>query len=265
MKRLLLAIDLQNDFCDPAGALYVQGADEDLARTLLLLENSEAHFHSILLSMDSHLPIHIAHPAYWRNAEGEMPAPFTTITTESVSQGLWKAQYYPKESLAYLEALEATDFQCTIWPPHCLIGTKGWALPDSLYQVLSHWSLTQGRNFKLYEKGTHPFTEHYSIFQAATPLPSAPETCFNQSLVEYLTDFDEIIVVGQAMDFCVASSIADLIAQAPSLLSRVTILEDCMSNIIPENPTATAIYQQAQNLGAKVSNSQQFLQGLLSA
>ena len=32
MRVELLAIDCQNDFCDPGGALYVPGAEDDMTR-----------------------------------------------------------------------------------------------------------------------------------------------------------------------------------------------------------------------------------------
>lgn len=262
MKRLLLGIDLQNDFCEPNGKLYVQGAQDDLQNILRLLENAGHLFNEILLSMDSHYPIHIAHPSYWRNPQGDMPTYFSIITYQDAIAGHWTPQYHPKQSLQYLETLENAAYQCTIWPPHCLIGTEGWAIPDMLYRALSHWSHTTGRNFELYQKGSNPFTEHYSILKAAVEFPGVPSTCFDQTLLSRFTAFDEIVIIGEAMDFCVASTLNDLQQAAPELMQKLVILTDCMSNIIPDNAAAKAIYHQATDLGATMITSQQYLQSL---
>lgn len=259
-KRLLLGIDLQNDFCNASGKLAVQGAQEDLENIIRLLENAGSAFQEIILSMDSHYPIHIAHPNYWRNSKGDQPALFSTITYQDMVTQRWIPQYYPQQSLHYLQALENAAYQCTIWPPHCLIGTEGWAIPENLYQALSHWSHTTGKNFELYHKGSNPFTEHYSILKAAVEFPEIASTCFDTDLLTRFAAMDEIVIVGEAMDFCVASTIEDIQQAAPKLMQKLTILTDCMSNIIEHNAPAIAIYEHALALGATMMTSQQYLQ-----
>lgn len=262
-QRLLLGIDLQNDFCHPEGKLAVAGAEEDLKRIIHLIETGGEYFTEIIISMDSHYPLHIAHPTFWRNKAGDMPAPFTTITYEDVVQKYWIPQYYPKQALHYLKTLQSADYQCTIWPPHCLIGTEGWALPDPLYQALSQWSHRAGRNFELYNKGSNPFTEHYSILKAAVEFQSHPATCLDQQLLNRFAIFDEIVIVGEAMDFCVANTIADLLKNAPQIMETLIILTNCMSNIIPNNQASAKIYQQAEALGARMMHSEIYLKSIL--
>lgn len=259
MNRLLLGIDLQHDFCHPNGKLYVNGAADDLHNILRVLENTGEQFSEIILSMDSHFPIHIAHASYWQNSNGEHPDHFDTITYRDVITGKWQPQFYPDESLQYLKALETAAYKNTIWPPHCLMGTQGWNVPDNLYAALTHWAHTQGKNFTLYEKGSNPFTEHYSILKAAVEFPEIPSTCLDKTLLSHLQSFDEIIIVGEAMDFCVASTIHDMIKTSPELLKKLIILEDCMSNIIIDNPISAQIYAQALSLGAKMITSDTYL------
>lgn len=262
MQRLLLGIDLQNDFCHPDGALFVTGAEQDLANIIRLLENGGSAFTDILMSMDSHYPIHIAHSAYWSDNQGNHPPEFSTITYQEVIDQQWHPHFYPEASIHYLKALENADYQCTIWPPHCLIGTKGWAIPNELYQALSHWALMQGKNFELYNKGSNPFTEHYSILKAAVEFPEIPTTCFDQGLISRFQTFDEIVIAGEAMDFCVASTIKDMLGADPKLMLKLVILTDCMSNIIVDNPASAKIYQQAEALGAKLMTTAQYLSSL---
>lgn len=261
-RRLLLGIDLQNDFCHPEGKLAVKGAKEDLERIINLIEVGGEHFNEVIISMDSHYPLHIAHPSFWRNQAGEMPEPFTIITYDEVIKNKWIPQYYQEQVQYYLKTLQSADYQCTIWPPHCLIGTEGWALPEALYFTLSQWSHQKGRNFELYNKGSNPFTEHYSILQAAVPFREYPATCLDQTLLQRFSTFDEIIIVGEAMDFCVANTIDDILKNAPHIMRKMVILTDCMSSIIPENEAATKIYQKAEQLGARMMLSQHYLQTL---
>ena len=262
-QRLLLGIDLQNDFCHPEGKLTVAGAEEDLKRIVHLIETGGEYFTEMIISMDSHYPLHIAHPSFWHNKEGDMPVPFTIITYEDVVQRRWTPQYYPEQALHYLKTLQSADYQCTIWPPHCLIGTEGWALPDPLYKALSKWSHKTGRNLELYNKGSNPFTEHYSILKAAVEFQAYPSTCLDHNLLSRLATFDEIVIVGEAMDFCVANTIADLLKSAPKIMEKMIILIDCMSNIIPNNPASTKIYQKAEQLGAKMMRSEAYLKSIL--
>lgn len=263
MKKILfLGIDLQNDFCQITGKLAVSGAQEDLSNILNLIKRAGHVFSEAIISMDSHYPIHIAHPSYWRSSQGDMPTPFSIITYQDMVDEKWIPQYYPKQSLEYLKALEDAPYKCTIWPPHCLIGTEGWAIPEVLYQALSSWSHQTGKNFELYNKGSNPFTEHYSILKAAVEFPEKPTTCFDRDLLSRFNTFDEIVLVGEAMDFCVANTINDMLLAQPYLMQKIIILTDCMSNIISDNASSKAIYDQAVNLGAKMMVSAQYLRSL---
>jgi hypothetical protein len=85
----LLIIDPQIDFCDPAGALYVPGAEHDMGRLAAMVRRLEGELADIHVTLDSHHPIHIAHPIFWKDAKGEHPAPFTTIAAADVADGRW--------------------------------------------------------------------------------------------------------------------------------------------------------------------------------
>ena len=87
----LLIIDPQYDFCDPAGSLYVKGADKDMERLSSLIMNNADRISQITVTMDTHKNYHIASPVFWQNTDGENPKPFTIITAKDVESGLWKA------------------------------------------------------------------------------------------------------------------------------------------------------------------------------
>lgn len=249
MKKAILGIDLQYDFCNPKGSLYVNNADQDVQNINNFILKKIDEIDAIIMSMDSHQPIHIAHALYWINAQGENPKPFDVITRAAVEKGDWKPRYNKELAIDYLKKLEEAEDICTIWPPHCIIGTQGWSIDETVFGAIEKWSIANGQPYELINKGMFQATEHYSIFKAAVEYSDIQETLFNNTLVERLNQFDNIYVVGEAADFCVANSLKDLLLKAPQMAPRIYMLTDCMSYIIPENAKAVEIFDRAKGLG----------------
>lgn len=250
-KTAMLAIDLQNDFTSPIGALFVQNADKDVQRIADFINNNQSKIEYIALTLDSHQPIHIAHQIYWRDKENHHPDLFSTITANDVKNGRWIAQYNKKLALSYLEQLEAKGETCTIWPMHCILGTNGWALDQTLTDTLSDWAISNNRSYELFYKGYSQSTEHYSIFRAAVEWESQPETGLNTRLLSKLNSFDEVILVGEAADYCVANSLNDIVKECAELAKKTVVLTDCMSWINPDNERAKAIFEKAKDAGVR--------------
>jgi nicotinamidase-related amidase len=88
-KRIyLLVVDAQVDFVHPDGALPVSGAVEDTRRLVDWLYAHMGKISKIGLTLDTHLPIQIFHPAWWVDENGQHPAGFTPITSADISNGL---------------------------------------------------------------------------------------------------------------------------------------------------------------------------------
>lgn len=255
MKTVLLAIDLQFDFCSQGGALYVQGADQDICNIANLITTHLDSIDSIIMSMDSHQPVHIAQQIYWRNEDGRQPQLFSTITRQDVVVGRWIPQYNTELALAYLTKLEAAGYVCTIWPPHCIIGTEGWTISEKVFKALTQWTISTGIPYEMVMKGMYQATEHYSIFRAAVEYSAVKSTLFNDKLIDRLGDYDRILLVGEAADFCVANSLNDILKKTPELAPRIYVLTDCMSYIIDGNESAKKIFNDAKNLGAHFCKS----------
>lgn len=255
LKTVLLAIDLQFDFCNPQGSLYVDGADGDMRDISKFIDDNLCRIDNVILSMDSHQPIHIAHQIYWIDKEGNHPTIFSSITRDAVERGEWIPQYNREQALDYLMKLEANNDVCTIWPPHCIIGTKGWSIDETVFKSIENWTIHTGKSYKLINKGMHQSSEHYSIFKAAVEYSNIKDTLFNLPLLDELRTYDRIIIVGEAADFCVANSLNDLLVHAPDLAKSIYILTDCMSDIIPNNPRAKLIYDNAARLGVQFCKS----------
>ena len=84
----LLLIDCQKDF-HPGGSLAVPNADADASRITQFIRQNATSIHRIVATMDSHHPLHIAHPYFWSDGEGNRPSPFTVISMEDVVTGKW--------------------------------------------------------------------------------------------------------------------------------------------------------------------------------
>ena len=250
-KTAILAIDLQNDFTTPSGSLYVNGATDDVKRIAAFIQKNEQKIDYVALSLDSHQPIHIAHQAYWKDKDGNNPPLFSVITAEDVKSGKWIPQYNKDLAIVYLEQLAEKGEVCTIWPMHCILGTAGWALDKAITDSLIQWSIENNKSYGLFYKGYTQTTEHYSIFRAAVEWEDSPETQLNGMLLSILNIYDEVVLVGEAADYCVANSLNDILDESEELVRKMVVLTDCMSWINPDNERAKAIFEKAKTKGVR--------------
>lgn len=257
-KTAVLGIDIQNDFTQPTGSLFVNGADADVRRMATFIEEYGSNINYVALTLDSHQPIHIANQHYWKDKEGYPPALFTVVSAADVEREKWVPQFNQAMALQYLKDLEEKGEVCTIWPAHCIQGSKGWAINEILIKALYSWSINEGVNYDLFYKGMHQATEHYSIFRAVVEYEDSEETKLNKKLLSKLEQFDNILIMGEAADYCVVNSLHDMLDVAPHLAERVTILTDCISWINPENERATFMYEKARQQGVRFVTSDQF-------
>lgn len=257
-KIAILGIDLQNDFTSPTGSLFVKNANTDVKRIADFIYKNQNKIDYIALTLDSHQPIHIAHQIYWKNEKDEHPPLFSIISASDIINGKWIPQYNKERAIIYLEALEKKGEACTIWPMHCILGTSGWAINKDITDCLSDWSINNNRLYELFYKGYSQSTEHYSIFRAAIEWQNEPETFLNKKLLSRLNEFDEIILVGEAADYCVASSLNDILDECEELAKKITVLTDCMSWIDNENKRAKDIFDKAGVKGVKFNISTQY-------
>lgn len=258
MKTAILAIDLQNDFICPEGALPVQGAAGDVKRIASFVSRNCERIDYIALTLDSHQPIHIANQIYWRDADGNMPSLYSVISADDVRSGRWLPQYNIHRALPYLEQLEKVGESCTVWPMHCVFGSNGWAIDKIVMDSVAEWTLKTGRSYDLFFKGHTQSTEHYSIFKASVVWEDEPETALNSLLLDKLDSFDRVVLVGEAGDFCVANSLNDILIHRPAMASKLVVLTDCASWIYPDNPRAVKVYDEARKMGTCFEKSDNF-------
>lgn len=260
MKKVaILGVDIQNDFTLPTGELFVKGADADVRRMADFILKNQEQISYIALTLDSHQPIHIAHQCYWKGELGNRPALFSSITASDVRKGVWIPQFNKEKALPYLEQLEAKGGVCTIWPMHCILGTEGWAINKVLTDSLTQWAIDNAHSYELFYKGYSQSTEHYSIFRAAVEWENEVGTHLNRTLLSVLNAFDEVLLMGEAADYCVASSLNDILDESDELAKKVTVLTDCMSWINPGNENAKAIFDKAKKQGVRFVLSTEYV------
>ncbi|MBC8742035.1 isochorismatase family protein [Paraburkholderia sp. UCT31] len=235
-KIHLLLIDPQNDFMDIKGAaLPVPGADADMKRVAALIDRLGSKLDDIHVTLDSHNPVDIAHPSWWVTEKGESPAPFTSISAADVQNGVWRARnpLAQAHSLKYVQALEANQrYQLLIWPEHCLIGSWGHNVHADVFASLGEWARNKQAVVDFVTKGSNPLTEHYSAVQAEVPDASDPSTTLNSRLVKTLEAADMVLIAGEALSHCVASTVRDIADNfGDDSIKKLVLLTDCASSV----------------------------------
>jgi nicotinamidase/pyrazinamidase len=193
----LIVIDVQNDFC-PGGALAVADGD----RILPLVNRMIVDFAHVVLTQDWHPA---GHSSFASSHPGK--APFSTIEVPYGSQ--------------------------TLWPDHCVQGTKGAELHQGL-----EWTKAQ----LVVRKGFRGAIDSYSAFfenDRRTPT----------GLAGYLRErgLGRLVLCGLATDFCVAYSALD----AARLGFETTVVMEACRAIDLGGSLASAT-RQMQGFGVKL-------------
>jgi nicotinamidase-related amidase len=267
----LLIIDPQVDFCDSpgVGALPVPGAGADMSRLAAMIGRLGHRIDDIDVTLDSHRSIDVAHPAWWIDAEGRHPAPFTMISASDVANGRWTPRNpgWRRRSLDYVRTLEERGkYALVIWPPHCLIGSPGHAVHPELFAALRGWEEREFAMVNFVTKGSNPFTEHYSAVAAEVPDPEDPSTLLNGGLIDALRDSDVIAIAGEALSHCVKATVEDIAdVIGPEHVRKFVFLSDCSSPVpaVPGGPDFPEIgrrfIEDMRARGMRVSTSLDFL------
>lgn len=171
---LLLVVDVQNDFC-PGGALAV----EDGNSVVPVINGLIDRFENIVLTQDWH-PIH--HSSFASNHEGQTP--FSTI------------------DMPYGEQ--------TLWPDHCIQGSKGAEFHSDLITYPASLIIRKGMN---------PAIDSYSAFYEN-------DRTTGTGLGGYLREHNirRVICTGLAYDFCVFYSAQDAVTEG---FETVVVTDAC--------------------------------------
>jgi nicotinamidase/pyrazinamidase len=197
---VLIVIDVQNDFC-PGGQLAVAGGDE----VVPVIRQAAPRFEHVVLTQDWHTPDH----ASFASAHAGKKA---------------------------FEQVELSYGSQTLWPDHCVQGTRGAEF---------HSELGLTRAELIVRKGFHRTIDSYSAFFENDHTTAT-------GLGGYLKErgFSRVILAGLAYDFCVGYSALD----ACRLGFEAVVLKDAC-RAIDLNGSVAAMEREFAKAGVRVMNT----------
>lgn len=264
MSLHLLIVDAQQDFCDGPchGALAIPGAYDDMSRVARMIGRLGARIDAIHATMDAHHTVDIAHPAWWMDATGAPPPPFTIVTAQDIESGLWKPRDPARRerSLRYVRQLEVQgNYPLCIWPPHCLIGSAGQSLHPELFAALTAWETARLAQVNYAIKGTNPWTEHYSAIRAEVADPEDAQTLPNLDLLQALDAADTVLIAGEALSHCVRATVGDIARTlGHDRLKRFVFLTDASTSVPGFEAYGEAFLTEMRSRGMRMSTTVAF-------
>ena len=197
-KNALIIVDLQNDFC-PGGSLAVKNGDKIINQ----INNIQKYFSYIILTQDWH------------------PEDHTSFSTTNPEKKIFTTKKMP-----YGDQV--------IWPPHCVIGTRGAEFHKNLN--------TNKANF-IIRKGFRKEIDSYSGFYENDRRTSTGLDGILKNL-----KIERVFVVGLALDFCVQFTAIDSV----NLGYETFVIEDATLPVDIGNSVEGTL----DNFKSKKSNSE---------
>lgn len=262
MKNIhLLIIDPQNDFCHKSGSLYVNGADDDMARLSEFIRKNKKYISGITISFDTHNPFNVSFPVFWVDSSNNHPAPFTIINEDDILSGKYKASVneYENIGLEYVRELKNNGrYQLCVWPPHCTAGSWGASMFEELFMVVDDYNKTKLGCVDYIFKGLYPFSEQYSVLKADAGNFKQDKAVYDK-LKNIVLNSDIILISGEALSHCVANTIYDISSDITgSDLSKFILLKDTSSSVSGFENLSDNFINYAVDKGMKIMDTKSF-------
>lgn len=221
LKTALLIVDIQYDFLPPDGSLAVSGGDKIIPIVHELMD--KGRWDLIVASQDYHPSGHIS---FASAHEGHRP--FTAITVPLPDD----------EAMGTSEITgKTTEITQMLWPDHCVIGTKGCLIEESISQRLDKWK-AKGKGH-IVQKGSDIRKDAYSAF--ATPTLSD---------ILHQNEIRRIIACGLATDYCVRWSVLGGLEEG----FQVLVIEEAIAGV--DQDGSTAALKEMTDKGARLVSLQ---------
>lgn len=226
-KVVLLIIDPQADFHD-GGSCPVPGANDDADRIAELISQNIPLIDEIIVTLDTHPRVHIAHSIFWTSASGESPPPYTVITLGDIETGKWEPRNSQHKSHCqhYLKELKLKEMSLTIKPEHCLKGSLGHTVVPSINEALQEWALQRQQKIGYIFKSESPLTDMTSAFAADVKIIGDPTTAIDPAIMQHLQSADKLVVCGQSLSQGIKYSMRDLLLNWQKDTAHIVILKD---------------------------------------
>jgi len=183
INRALIIVDMQNDFANSYGSMYISGAEKLSNKIKSLLSDYE----TIVYTQDYHPSDHCS---FYDNIN-------TTILSEKT------LSLYPNQTLIQIRntiplfgkvILKNGEIQ-TLWPKHCVQNTWGVKLINSLNPTEKDF---------IVHKGSNKNVDSYSAFFDNARINETPLHNYLQS-----KNIKKVDIVGLAFDYCVGYTALD--------------------------------------------------------
>lgn len=280
-KEILLIIDPQNDFCEPengiGGALAVQGGRAALKRVASFIERYGSKLEDIIITLDCHNALHIAHPMWFRDERDQALSPFTTVVEDkgemlygsldangfhAAGKARCRKLGFTNWTLHYLRQLAAGKrYPHMIWPPHCLIGTPGNCMIPEVAKSSREWEEREFGVAAKVSKGSNIKTEHFGALRAEVVDPEDPSTQINSYFLQLLSDPDATIYgCGLALGHCLANTARDTANEfdADTFCKRFVLLRDGTEHVAGLEFLGDAFVKDFQARGMRIANTTDF-------
>lgn len=214
MHNHLLIITPQEDLCNPRGALYIDGAIDDMHRLSYYINRYKSNINGITVKLEIKDYINPCFPPYWRDKYGKWPEPHSYITIDDIDNKIWKPIC---NDISYIKALIANNNNVLrIQPINCLQGTWGANVYSNLIPTLNMWSNYHNKNVNYLYEGIY---------------------VKNNFSAEYFIDIskncDNIIVAGESSSYRIKDHIEGFINTINNkhFNKKIVLLKNCMSPI----------------------------------
>ena len=202
-------IDPQIDF-QRGGSFPIEGANDDSVRIATMIKKNKFFIHNIFVALDTHYTKHIAHASFWRDKYGNKPPVLTKISYRDVKSGVWAPRLEEdlEWCLKYTKDLERKGrMKLTIWPEHCLLGSRGHCVMPVINDALQEWAAHSKRPVQYVFKGYNYRTEMYSALEAEVVDPNDFSTSLNTELLSMLRISDKVIFLFKNLNKIIISSL----------------------------------------------------------
>lgn len=206
-KDYLFIIDPQVDFIG-GGSLEVKGGTKALDKILGILDEP---WEKIYVTLDSHNPSNLGFKTNYVDG-------YFIKSGEPIPQDAKLIDPILREATGY--------YKVTAWPPHCVIGTKGW----QIYEPLQKKLLSLGDKVQYLMKGQDDTKDSYSVF--------TDKSVMDLKGFDMLYPENVIYYTGLAEDFCVLETIKGMQKFEKMVPSRAMSELKPWKHILLENMTA---------------------------
>lgn len=222
-KKAWLVIDPQNDFME-GGSLAVPGAKNDMKLLARRIQQEANTLDAIFVTQDDHPRNHIANAATWYYPNSDDRVPKFSVVKRVGNR------YYVNDNVQVLctlknkarvrQCFEKHGGQLMLWPDHCIQGTRGGEVYKPLQRVLdanSHlvYTITKG-NDKYMEEFSGAQTLCVKLLSKEHPTVKVSHLAFDI----YKRGLDELHVAGEAYNYCLISTVEDLVKQFRLICER---------------------------------------------